>query len=142
MGFRIHEETIESSFKILKENMERAFPVLKEEFLKKDRMIRKEEVENTSCFKELISGLKWELKLDEHGNGISIYNHGLNIAEEYFLFNSIAEFMEDESYVIYEREGMAGNIKMIFEYRNGKVFTKMFVEDYDQYAQPFWSECE
>lgn len=140
MGYSIHEETIKSSFKISKENMERAFPILKEKFLKKERLIRKEEIEKASCFDELIEGLKWHLRFDKNGNGVAIFNEGLNVAEEEFLFKSIAEFMEDGSYVIYERQSSLGNLKKSFEYKNGKVDDKTFFLDFDQNGFPCWFE--
>ena len=50
-----------------------------------------------------------------------VFNHSLNIAEETFLFNSLAPYMEDDSYIEYENETFIGNIKNIYKYKNFKV---------------------
>lgn len=144
MGFRIHEETIKSSLNISKENMIKAFPALKSFLLDKDEFIRVEkiEIENATCFEELINAMRWDLKIDSKGNAISIYNHGLNVADEELLFNLIEDFVEDDSFVEYEREGNFSKQKERFDYKNKKVIQRTWVENFDQNDNVYWDEIK
>ena len=72
-------------------------------------------------FEDLINGLRLVVEFDENGDCVSFFNHSLNIAEEDFLFHSLAPYMKDDSYIEYENETFIGNIKNIYRYKNFKV---------------------
>ena len=142
MGFKIELKTIKSSLTITKENMIIAFPVVKALLLEsvESNRIKKIDIENASNFKELINEMRWELSFDKEGNSVSISNNGLNVAEEELLFTSICRFVENGSFVEYEREGENGNLKERFDYKNGEVINTTWVEDYDQNDKVYWKE--
>ncbi len=144
MGFKIDEKTIKSSLNISKENMIKAFPIVKSILLEKDEFIRVERIdlENATCFEELINAMRWDLKIDSQGNAISIYNHGLNVAEEELLFNSIADFVDDGSFVEYIRDGYSSNQKERFDYKNKKVIQRTWSEKFDQNDCAYWDEIK
>lgn len=145
MGFRIDEDTIKSSLNISKDTMIKAFPILKSILLKKKdelKRVEKENLENATCFEELINIMRWDLTLDSQGNAISIYNYGLNVANEELLFNSIEDFVEDDSFVEYEREGYISKLKERFDYKDKKVIQRTWVEKYDQNDNNFWDEIK
>lgn len=145
MGFRIDEDTIKSSLNISKDTMIKAFPILKSILLKKKdelKRVEKENLENATCFEELINVMRWDLTLDSQGNAISIYNYGLNVANEELLFNSIEDFVEDDSFVEYEREGYISKLKERFDYKDKKVIQRTWVEKYDQNDNNFWDEIK
>lgn len=144
MGFRIDEDTIKSSLFISKNNMLKAFPIIKENLLKEEefKKVDREELENATNFEELISAMRWDLKLDSHGNAISIYNHGLNVADEELLFNSIKDFVEDGSFVEYERQAYSSKQKERFDYKDKKVIQRTWIENYDQNDNSYWDEIK
>lgn len=145
MGFRIDEDTIKSSLNISKDTMIKAFPILKSILLKKKdelKRVEKENLENATCFEELINVMRWDLTLDSQGNAISIYNYGLNVANEELLFNSIEDFVEDDSFVEYERDGYISKLKERFDYKDKKVIQRTWVEKYDQNDNNFWDEIK
>lgn len=144
MGFHIDEETIKSSLNISKNNILKAFPIVKQNLLKEEKFIRvdREDLENATNFEELINAMRWNLKLDPHGNAISIYNHGLKVADEELLFNSIKDFVDDGSFVEYEREGYSSTLKESFEYKDKKVIQRTWVKKYDQNDNSFWDEIK
>lgn len=145
MGFRIDEDTIKSSLNISKDTMIKAFPILKSILLKKKdelKRVEKENLENATCFEELINVMRWDLTLDSQGNAISIYNYGLNVANEELLFNSIEDFVEDDSFIEYERDGYISKLKERFDYKDKKVIQRTWVEKYDQNDNNFWDEIK
>ncbi len=124
MGYRIDEETIVSNIKIKKINLDIAFKDIKQKFLnkkEKSTRINIKEIINSKNFEDLINGLRWVVEFDENGDCISFFNHSLNIAEEDFLFHSLAPYMENDSYIEYENETFIGNIKNIYRYKKFKV---------------------
>lgn len=144
MGFRIDEDTIKSSLNISKNNILKSFPIVKQNLLKVENFIRvtREDLENATNFEELINAMRWDLKLDPHGNAISIYNHGLNVADEELLFDSIKVFVDDGSFIEYEREGYGSTIKERFDYKDKKVIQRTWVKKYDQEDNSFWDEIK
>ena len=124
MGYRINEETIISNIRIKKINLDIAFKDIKQKFLnkkEKSTRINIKEIINSKNFEDLINGLRWVVEFDENGDCISFFNHSLNIAEEDFLFHSLAPYMENDSYIEYENETFIGNIKNIYRYKKFKV---------------------
>lgn len=144
MSFRINENTIKSSLKISKSNMLKAFSIIKENLLKEDKFVRvdREDLKNATNFEELINAMRWHLNIDSQGNVISIYNDGLNVADEELLFTSIEAFIDDGSFVEYEREAYGSKQKERFDYKDKKVIQRTWVELYDQNDNSYWDEIK
>ena len=59
-----------------------------------------------------------------------------------YFFESICKFVDDGSFVEYEREANNGKLKYRFEYQSGAVNQRIWIEDYDQSGNDFWNEVE
>jgi hypothetical protein len=143
MGYRIDKDTIKSNFFIVKDNFHNTFIkakdiILQQQLLKEFCRVDIVEVVNATNLEELVDAMRWELKLDEQGNAIAIYNHGLNVAEEELLFRSLAPFIKHGSFIEYEREACSGKQKHRFEYKNGEVEEKSWLMDFDNNGNEVW----
>ena len=121
MGFEIIDSTMESKFLIKRENLLLAFSTLKQEILSKKELsgwIIIVEVEKSRNLMELMSALRWSPQLDDSGNIVSVKHNGYKVAEEELLFKTIALFVEDGSFVEYEREGYSTDLKVRFNFVN------------------------
>lgn len=162
MGFRILEDTIKSSLFITKENMDLAFPILKSNLLNRkidikidydlqiisknlivlDRelLIDTDLLFHSNNFEDLINAFKWQIIFDDNGNCIQLFNDGLNIADEHLLFTCLEEYIEDGSFIEYQKQSYLGNVKERYDYQNKTSLNKTFIEDYDQNNKSYWRQ--
>lgn len=142
MSYRIDGDTIRTNLFIDKNDFSNAFVKAKDIILQQQEFCRveRDEVLNATNLEELISAMRWELKLDEQGNAIAIHNYGLNVADEELLFNSIAPSVKTGSFVKYEREAYSGKQRERFEFKNGKTIHKSWFRDFNNNGDEVWIE--
>lgn len=142
MGYRIDANTIKANLFIPASDFNKAFELAKKHSLSQESFCRVErcDIINATNLKEYIGAMRWSMKLDKNGNFVSIYNYGLNVADEELLFESIAYFMKDGSYVEFEREGHSGQEKEHYDFHNGSAKKTKFVKEYDMEDKEFWQE--
>jgi predicted small secreted protein len=114
----ILEETIEVSISF--PNSSNVFSILKETFLKKDELCRidREEVELSSNLEELLISLRRK-PIIEGEHVLNLIFNASNVAEEKLLFETLAPFIKDGSYIKYIRETYTGNKLYIYSFNHG-----------------------
>ena len=142
MGYRINEDTIKANLFIPASDFNKAFELARKHALAQESFCRVErcDIMNATDLKEYISAMRWDMKFDKNGNFVSICNYGINVADEEILFESIAYFMKDGSFVEFEREGYGGQEKERYDFSNGSVQKTRFVKQCDMNDKEFWQE--
>lgn len=142
MGFRIEEDTIKADLFISVDEFDKAFKLAKTHTLNQEDYCRVErkEVEDSANLEEYINAMGWDMRTNDNGDLISVYNHGINVADEELLFESIAPLMKDGSYVEFEREGYDGDQKERYDFSNRTVTQTKFAERFDMNDKAFWQE--
>lgn len=88
---------------------------------------------------ELISACRWTATFDNFGNIIDIAPIYDNVGDEEFLFEGIAEFVKNGSYVEYQRESNDANLKFRFEF-NKEFIIRKWAEHFDPNGKQYWED--
>lgn len=116
MGY--YMELMESKFKMKSDSKDKALDALKDLAKRKSLVwVYNEEVKNASTFEEAMQGCRWAV--EDKMN--SIYFEGEKYGDDDLIFNAIAPYVEDGSYI--QINGEDGAIwRWVFE--NGKCFER------------------
>lgn len=105
----------EEDFYISLEESQRGFPIVKKSLLKMRRKrtspfawVYDEEIKNAKSLEYILDSFSWEADTDAEGNIISIYFQSEKLGDEKILFDIIAPFVSDNSYI--EMSGEDGDI--------------------------------
>lgn len=134
MGNKINNETLKSNIFLSKENAGKAFDVLKQETLSQNELshwITLKEVELSKNFDELMTAMRWMPQFSNDGDVIGLEHNGFNVAEETFVFKTIAPFVKDGSYIEYEREGYSTDLKVRFDFTANGLKETIWSKEYN-----------
>ena len=114
MGYSIF--ILETNFRVTKENTDLVLVALKrlcqsqrivslnnETFAAANQdlaFVKNESVVNASDIYDALSGVRWSPHLDDEGNIENLEFTGEKLGDEQLLFDAIAEYVEDSSYIV------------------------------------------
>ncbi|MDD3465563.1 MAG: hypothetical protein PHE67_00320 [Campylobacterales bacterium] len=144
MSCYLYNDSIKSSFHIANNKVKQAYESLMSALSSKDSLCRieKKDYQSASTLLELMMECRWEPIFNQNGDVVSLKHHYTNVAEEDLLFEALAPYVTNGSYIEFRSEGYDGDLKHRYEFENCTVIKQEWVETYDNENNHFWRKYQ